>query len=83
MNFTVMQLQLTELNSWFILLIFTEAFASVAPGSLVFCSLEEAAINRAQGDGVEAMCSRASDVNVFVSGTMWLHILKNITPVIS
>lgn len=35
-NFTVMQLQLTELNSWFILLIFTEAFASVAPGS--WCS---------------------------------------------
>lgn len=78
-----MQLQLTESNSWFILLIFTEAFASVAPGSLVFCSLQEAAVNRAQGDGVEVMCCRASDVNVFVGGTMWIHILKNITPMIS
>lgn len=63
-SFTVMQLQLTELNSWFILLIFTEAFASVAPGSLVFCSLQETAMNCAQGDSVEVMCSRASDVNV-------------------
>lgn len=78
-----MQLRLTELNSWFILLIFTEAFASVAPGSLVLCSLQEAAMNCAQGDSVEVMCCRASDVNVLVGGTMWIHILKNITPVIS
>lgn len=82
-SFTVMQLQLTELNSWLILLIFTEAFASVAPGSLVFCSLQETAMNCAQGDSVEVMCSRASDVNALVGGTVWIHTLKNITPVIS
>lgn len=83
MNFTVMQLQLTELNSWFILLIFTKAFASIPPGSLLFFSLQEAAMNRAQGDSGEVMCSRASGMNVFVGGTMWIHILKNITPVVS
>lgn len=71
-----MQRQLTELNSWFILLIFTEAFASVAPGSLMLCSLQEAAMNCAQGDSVEVMCSRASDGNVFVGGTVWIHTLK-------
>lgn len=49
----------------------------------MLCSLWEAAMDRAQGDSVEVICSRASDVNEFVGGTMWIHILKNITPVVS
>lgn len=55
----------------------------MAPGSLVFCSLQEAARKCAQGDSVEVMCSRASGVNVLVGGTVWIHVLKNNTPVIS